>query len=48
MIFYVNILGAKTRGIDVDTKGMGQMEYVCRVLTAEFDGRRTLGRSKCR
>jgi hypothetical protein len=48
MTFYVNLLGAKTSVIGVDTKGMGQMKYVCRVLTAKSDGRRTLWRNKCR
>jgi hypothetical protein len=46
MTFYVNLLGAKTGVIGVDTKGMGQMKYVCRVLTAKSDGRRTLWRNK--
>ena len=32
MTFYVNLLGAKTSVIGVDTKGKGQMQYVC----AEF------------
>lgn len=48
MTFYVNLLGAKTSVICVDTKGMGHMKYVCRILTAKFAGRRILWRNKCR
>ena len=45
---YLNLLGTKTSVIGVDTKSMGQIKYVCRILTAKSDGRRTLWRNKCR
>lgn len=38
MTFYVNLIGAKTSVIGVDTKGMGQMKCVQNLMEGEHFG----------